>query len=78
MNREELAARKRRYPLRKVVNEFASREEVVGGHVVSYSAFELECGHKLAPPEDMIGRRYPSRMRCRFCFAAESTPTKES
>jgi hypothetical protein len=63
----ERAAKTRSYPLRKVVNEHAEFEPGV-------PAYELECGHKLHPPEDLIGRRYPARMRCAECFRA-SQPT---
>jgi hypothetical protein len=55
-----------------VVDEFAENLVVIGGEASKVPAFELECGHKLAPPEDMIGRRYPARMRCRFCFEERS------
>lgn len=50
-----------RYPLRRVINEFAEFEPGV-------PAFELECGHKLHPPHDITGPRYPGRMRCFQCF----------
>jgi hypothetical protein len=56
------AAASRRYPLRKVVSESAEFEPGV-------RAWELECGHKVHPPEDLIGPRYPARMRCAECFA---------
>lgn len=58
------ANRTRRYPLRKVIDEHATKE-VEGYKLVCW---ELECGHKVSPPTDIIGPRYPSRMRCRRCF----------
>lgn len=58
------AAKSRRYPLRKVVDEGATKE--VEGYTLR--CWELECGHKVSPPEDLIGPRYPERMRCRQCF----------
>ena len=64
MGRRELAAKRRMYPLRRVVDHDA-RMDFSG---TTIPAVELECGHKLAPPEDRTGRRYPARMRCRFCF----------
>lgn len=58
------AKQTRRYPLRKVVDEHATRE-VAGSKI---TCWELECGHKVQPPSDIIGPRYPTRMRCRRCF----------
>lgn len=65
------AAQTRRYPLRKVVDEFAHETIEVGASTLEIERVELECGHKLSPPNDIIGRRYPARMRCRHCYRAE-------
>jgi hypothetical protein len=70
------AAQTRRYPLRRVVNEFASKEVTVGDTSYEVEAVELECGHKVSPPTDIIGRRYPARMRCRRCWEAEQGSSK--
>jgi hypothetical protein len=72
VGRRELAAQRRTYPLRRVVDHNATQS--FRGSTVP--AVELECGHKLAPPEDRSGRRYPERMRCRFC--ASSTALRAS
>lgn len=53
------------HPLRRVTDHHATT--LFSG--VRIPAVELECGHKLAPPEDRSGRRYPACMRCRFCAA---------
>lgn len=71
------AKQTRRYPLRKVVDEFARKTITLdSGDSFKVEAVELECGHKLSPPTDLIGRRYPARMRCRKCF--EESSSKEA
>jgi hypothetical protein len=60
--------RSNEYPLRRVVDH-QGRREYQG---VQIDAVELECGHKLSPPEDFRGRRYPDRMRCRLCAKEEA------
>lgn len=60
-NGARAAARSKRYPLRKVVSEHSQFEANV-------PAWELECGHKVHPPRDITGPRYPERMRCAQCF----------
>lgn len=60
----------RTYPLRRVVDEAATKE--VAGYTVR--CWELKCGHKVRPPKDLIGPRYPSRMRCAQC-AKEAAKT---
>ncbi len=61
----------RRYPLRRVVDDFAKKEIVAGGSTYWVDAVKLECGHLVRPPRDIIGRRYPERMRCRACWLEE-------
>lgn len=58
----------RTYPLRRVVGHDARMQE----QGVSIPAVELECGHKVAPPEE---RRYPACMPCRFCAASQREKT---
>lgn len=67
LTRKQLAARRRTYPLRRVVDHDALRD--FKGTAIP--AVKLECGHLLSPPEDRSGRRYPARMRCRFCATSE-------
>ena len=62
------AKQTRRYPLRKVVDEAADKEIKIGDSTYHVTSVELECGHLVRPPEDIIGRRYPQRMRCRKCW----------
>lgn len=64
------ARKTRTYPLRKVVDEHATKE--VAGYTIY--CWELECGHKVHPPGDLIGPRYPERMRCAQC-AKDSAKT---
>lgn len=65
--RRALTARRRKAPLRLVVNH--QGEMLIDG--VPVPAVELECGHKLHPPEDYRGRRYPERMRCPRCLSTQ-------
>lgn len=37
----------------------------------------LECGHLLAPADDIYGPRYPSRRRCWKCAKGEPVDTAE-
>ena len=57
------AKRAARYPLRKVV------EAGVGADPDRpYADVDvLECGHTLTGAEDLVGRYWPSRRRCRKC-----------
>lgn len=34
---------------------------------------DLECGHRLIPAQDIIGRRCPARRRCRKCKMGKPT-----
>lgn len=55
---------------------FAPYRKVVGEEAGEYAIQEvLECGHRLRPREDMIGRTYVERRRCVECLQIECATT---
>lgn len=62
----ERAQKTRTYPLVKVLDSGVGLDP--GRPYMDVDA--LECGHFLAGAEDIIGRRWPARRRCRKCANA--------
>jgi hypothetical protein len=60
--------RANRNPLRRVVGE----ETTERGVVVEV----LECGHRVHPREDFIGRTYATKRRCARCAAEQENQPK--
>lgn len=59
------ASPKRKWPLRKIVEDTVMVEVAPG---IKVRRNLLECGHTVAPASDFIGETYPASRRCRKCY----------